>query len=500
MALDAEQCNFFVCPATLKNKRDCLKLIDSISDYSKRCINISGKNMPFSIIFTLNLLSSTSQIVNRLSFKPKIEINNFMNEYIEQYFLQHYKPIQIPFLYAIIMQNKAVYLFDLSKRNDSPKQRAQSVTHWKTALEYVNMYENQLRNNQLNVLSKIVYETLKLQNSFTVLQGEILFNLAVASIGLKNNKMTIEMMNKSFQYFIVNHSQYSLYTDYDHVGFDLVNQIIERLTFWDCYQGKTHQKRYKSLLKIGVKSFKKFYDNNRQIYAESYVVFLSYLGEYYACFENKFDKSKRLLYKAMNIIRNYDEYAVILSEIYYFLIWIEISFCNVNECKFLLKMRMDYNKHFNLLRHFKMNKADLKQVRDMKNWSQTRKHEQFSTCWEGILQDLKRDATEMVTSQCVFEYVNYFKNEKYYQIMKNLCCFKECNYSKCKAKDKKMSICSTCKSVYYCCRKHQKNDWKIKHRFECQIREQRDFKFTLKLFWEPQMQGENIRFVECPLK
>eukprot|EP01084_Bolivina_argentea_P260548 440034_1 len=67
-------------------------------------------------------------------------------------------------------------------------------------------------------------------------------------------------------------------------------------------------------------------------------------------------------------------------------------------------------------------------------------------------------------------------------------CYKDCK-----------KYCSGCKQNWYCCRKHQKQDWKINHRFECETRIERDFKFTVKKDWKQIIQipeGENTRFVD----
>eukprot|EP01084_Bolivina_argentea_P260547 440032_1 len=457
MAFNYQDKNFFICPSSITSKQDCKKLIDSISKYSKRCYefeNISENDVPYPIMFILNLLSSKTTVMHKLTIAPKIEINKFIFDYTEQYFLANYKPRQIPYLYAILMQKKGLFLNNISARNDSRKQMLETVKIWQTAFEYVQIYENQLKNNKLNVLSQIVDKRLEKDKSFAVLHGQILFNLSISYSQINNTKMVMEMTNKSCRYFIINHNKYSSYDDYGHIAFDFATRIIKKLMSWDCGTGK-HQKRYKHLLKISLNSLKKTYGNQGHIYAEKYGMLMATLGYYYALFEKRFDKAQTLLYMSINIIQKYDKYVVALRDVYDFLLWIEMSCCNVNQCENILAMSMDFNKRINLLPQLNYDKQDLKTVREMRYWSKVKKRRHFVSYWNNVVANLVKSAIAKVSKQCLFEYINYVRNIMYYRTMKNLCSFKECNYKKCRGKDKKLELCSKCKSVYYCCRKHQ---------------------------------------------
>eukprot|EP01084_Bolivina_argentea_P042549 78452_1 len=46
-------------------------------------------------------------------------------------------------------------------------------------------------------------------------------------------------------------------------------------------------------------------------------------------------------------------------------------------------------------------------------------------------------------------------------------CNKESNTQSLEIKSHKMYICKGCKLIYYCCRKHQKKDWKMIHSQQC---------------------------------
>ena len=68
-------------------------------------------------------------------------------------------------------------------------------------------------------------------------------------------------------------------------------------------------------------------------------------------------------------------------------------------------------------------------------------------------------------------------NPIYYNIMNNFIKMRQCNYNKCNRKDlAKYKICKRCKSVFYCCRRHQKLDWnRGDHKTFCVERESRDY-------------------------
>lgn len=55
-----------------------------------------------------------------------------------------------------------------------------------------------------------------------------------------------------------------------------------------------------------------------------------------------------------------------------------------------------------------------------------------------------------------------------FNIMKNIIKFRQCAYDNClKSNLKKYQKCKRCKSVFYCCRNHQKRDWNVNHRLVC---------------------------------
>ena len=75
-------------------------------------------------------------------------------------------------------------------------------------------------------------------------------------------------------------------------------------------------------------------------------------------------------------------------------------------------------------------------------------------------------------------------NNKKYNVMLNILKIRQCNYDQCDRRDwKRYRICKRCKSVFYCCRLHQKLDWnKGDHKLYCVEREKRDYKIFSKRF------------------
>lgn len=60
------------------------------------------------------------------------------------------------------------------------------------------------------------------------------------------------------------------------------------------------------------------------------------------------------------------------------------------------------------------------------------------------------------------------KKEDNVNIVMNIIKGKECHYQKCGRKDFKIfGVCSRCRAVFYCSRRHQKLDWNESHRNEC---------------------------------
>ena len=63
---------------------------------------------------------------------------------------------------------------------------------------------------------------------------------------------------------------------------------------------------------------------------------------------------------------------------------------------------------------------------------------------------------------------NLLMIEANYNVVRNMLRHRECSYGECKRKDvKRLHACSRCQNVFYCCRRHQKLDWKRTHKYRC---------------------------------
>eukprot|EP01084_Bolivina_argentea_P158054 275363_1 len=471
---------------TPNTREDYLILVEAIFNHSKKCQS-SEKYAPFCINFILNLLTTQaidfqfrtnrSQIVH-----DKLEIFTYIFDYIETYFLQNYNPNQIPFLYAIILQKKGLlFRYAASIRTCPIHANNKAIKYFETSLQFFDIYQRQFKDNRLNDLSKVVNKKLRKWNIFSTLQGSVLINLVTIYDDMKNRTMMMTMMCKSCKYFIVDHNMYSCYSDTGHISFDFVILLIRKLLYWDWNNDVKykHQKRYKYLMKIGLKTLKNMYTSTRgsnaHLNSSKYGSLVALLGEYYLLFENNINKSRKLIYQGMYIIRNYNIYRFELRDIYDLLIMIEKACCNTKQCKNVLQMSLDFNKHYKLTEYNKRDISDLQTVKHLHSWSRIRKQQYLLYC----MQMRKKARMCDISDRHIFQCINYVKNQTFYRVLKNLVTCKQCNYFKCKAKDQKLATCSQCKSVYYCNRKHQKIDWKIKHRFECQHKLQRDINFSL---------------------
>eukprot|EP01084_Bolivina_argentea_P120220 213092_1 len=406
MALTSKQ-NYFICPQQLTSKTDCLEFIQSIADYSTRCYkfeDISEKELPFPILFMLNILRHQSNIAHKIM----LNLIPFIYNYIEEYFAQHYNPAQIPLLYAIILHKQGLICNVASSNQlNSNERNSKSITYWQEALKFINIYQHQLENNKLNQLSKAVNKRLQYDQSFSTLHGQILYHLSIAYVQTHNG----EMMNQLCEYFIINHRKYSSYSLCGYVSWDFAATMIKQLVIWDTNQTKKYQKRYKYLLKIALKWFNKCYQDfeDKDLCSKKCGSIMAHIGYYYALFENNFDKSSEYIHKGINIIKTFDEYAIILRDMYQFLFFVERARCKTIQMKNVLTMRMDHKRHHNLTSNVTTDKNNLKLIKDMNNWSEIKKRKLFVYCWTNVMQERNKMSNETISKERLLECSNYVK-------------------------------------------------------------------------------------------
>eukprot|EP01084_Bolivina_argentea_P095998 172568_1 len=193
----------------------------------------------------------------------------------------------------------------------------------------------------------------------------------------------------------------------------------------------------------------------------------------------KIYKTKKYLILGMKKIRKYDPFHPTLHFVYRYMIHLYKSLGKYNKCKKWLKLSIELNKYTNI---YKKSDDDIQDLEDIRNGRYTKL---ILPVREFIWKSKRNTTLGNGFERWQIEKLRiYFKNKKSYQIMKNICCAKECNLFQCKRKDTKLNKCSKCQSVFYCSKKHQKMDWKIQHRDECNKLEERNMKYTLQKDWK----------------
>eukprot|EP01084_Bolivina_argentea_P173888 301218_1 len=508
--------NYFQIPIPPSDHENYyLKLIQEMKDYSKRCYTfekINENDVPFPIIFILNLLTrfpsgmtSDNDSNNKIGFKSS-KFRLYLAQYTEHYYLQNYKPNDIPLLYVLILDFIGNRMQKLGVDGSLKEIKYEGIRYHQLAVKYymrhILIEDTHLTNFftkriQLTHLSMFKGHTLNQMTSFSV----DLCHRTFTDVDIKTiiNQRKIDrcqiyrhalfLMNESFNHFVVHHKDYSIYDrdgdDYCSAPFVFVSEMIRRLIQRDIPRKECskYQKRYKYLLQISLKTYGKYIG---QI-SERYGLYNVYLGYYYAifCYQKHGLKalqiSRKLLYKGINMIRNYNKYQQSLSEIYIFAQWLERGLCNLDDCINVTKMSIELYTHYNLPMERKGEELDLEELEKTKKSGKIlSKKECGQQFWEDHINTRKQKGAPIFSQWCISSWFYYFKNDESYQIMKNICSLKECNYSKCRTKKGKLKKCSRCKSVYYCCENHQKRDWKIKHRIECQMFNKRNPSLTLR--------------------
>eukprot|EP01084_Bolivina_argentea_P145390 254837_1 len=495
--------NDIIFPIALSDDENCyLRLIQSMNYYSQRCYlfeQMNANDIPFPIVFILNLLTRFPDYL--VSDNPRgplftsTTFKRYLGKYVQNYFLENYNPNNIPLLYSIILDFIAN---NLQKLGFNPNYDFfEGIKYHNLSIKYYTKHCNIVKHNHL---THCLVKRLKLSN-LSMFEGHTLNQMTACSVNITLhvsmktlpshvNKTDCETnaifaINKSFQFFVVNHQNYSIYDrdgdDSCMAGFVFVCEMTRRMV--RAYSKNVrlkYQKRYKRLLIIALKSWKHFLSPD----AERYGLYHVYLGYYYATFSdrknmiNNLKRSRELLYEGIRIIRRGSIYQACLSEVYIFMIWVERALGNTDGVITVYKMSIEFNEHHNLIAELEENKKELKQFKKEKKMlpkiSVFMKQKYAESCWNHHFGRRRR------SQKGYGSWFYYFKHNKWYQVMKNICFMKECNYSKCRTKSVKLSKCKKCKSVYYCCRDHQKIDWKIKHRTECQVLDRRDASFTLK--------------------
>ena len=505
MAAQKDNRNYFLMPTSKKSNDDYFEsVIQEMKEYSKRALlaQPNSHKVTFPIVFMLHLLTRFPPSVCQHGSISRLKYSRHVGKYLLHYYSEYYHPKDIPLLYAIICAFNADVLdcFGLEPLS----MRDQCNRYSLLAVKYYRMHKQNKASNLISSLTK------KLETShFTMLPKWSLNIMATKHIGIaieyagghRNINFSqseiydnsLFLMRQSFDSFIIGHQKYSIYDrdgdDGCHTGFRFVCEVVRMMLQFDLPQkSRNYQKRYKYLLKIAIKTLKRIYASGIKC-NERFGVYHAYLGYYYALFcqkENHLKVARKYLMKGIKMVQSVDKYSQSLSEIYYFLIWVTCGLCNINECIKALKISMDFNEYYDDTPGIGRCKRELKNMEFFRKQCEDQPESAEiigMLYWNGVLKTRKKVSAEINTS--VFKgqfsvWTIYFREQEYYQTLRNIVVMKECNYSNCRAKNIKLQTCSKCKSVYYCSRAHQKLDWKMKQRFACKEYHKRNPDLTLR--------------------
>ena len=241
--------------------------------------------------------------------------------------------------------------------------------------------------------------------------------------------------------------------------------------------------------------------------------FLEYnalLSEYYFWFRYDRTKALKYRYRAFNVMKKF-KYRFSSQ---FFKNWhrMEIAVQNYEECKRITQMAANWNVEDEALKKIKgkdigfmqyLERELIKLYQDHqrkcpKLWKG--KHELIRVPFEQYDQNLikflitnwmEREQSVDGATEGRKYYVRFTKlmkrllmKRRYFNVMNNVIKIRMCNYELCVRKDlKRYRICQRCKSVYYCCRNHQKKDWvRGDHKRYCEERKDRDYDIFLKRY------------------
>ena len=511
---------FFVCPIEPRDDEDYYESLKSaMQDYSCRFFSIN--QTPYEYWPIVHILHALTRFPSNICQDDQggtgSKFKERLGRYLVNEYLEEYKEDDIPLLYFMILtyltdgldkmgyHKKREHLCDEAVRCHLLGLKCYKLHNNNPPNSYSKILSNQLERLQLTMLPKLLLNymtTRSLDYALRNMEGETMPHVLSQRDSYKNAAFLIK---ESFKSFVINHKDYSIYhRDLDDsfwTGFVFVTEMSRRMIQYDIpRKSSKHQKRYKYLLKRAIKSLEKYIDCPPLDCCERYGLYHSYLGYYYAVFsrnENHLKKARNYLIKGMKIIQSVSKYLQSLPELYDFLIWVLRGMCHIDECIEIMRISIDFYDYYQResQRQYYIDEIEQMNVlqriikligRPAKKCINLNSQNQLNVgpfYWKQVLEVREKggaEITKRIFGPQMSACVHYFKEDKYYRVMKNIVAMKECNYSKCRAKNIKLEICSKCKSVYYCCKEHQKLDWKLKHRFECKQYDTRNVSMTCK--------------------
>eukprot|EP01084_Bolivina_argentea_P250252 419221_1 len=441
-----------------------LKSMDFIEKVSNACKMVPSNDIPLPLMVIAQICIEM-EFADQCIFLDDVPI---IREYLKQQFLKHYKPEQIPKLFAVLLTRYSMPGID----NDT--------VSYLSALKYIDIYEQQLKQNTLTKLSKIYDREYPEESTFN---GEIYTCLSSYYMRRSQFKDGIPFTNKMCQYFINKYRTYSCYASISALEFVL--EFVEVLIKNDFHVSCKYQLRYKILIKTLVKTFKQL---PSEMFSNQQSRLIIFFGLYYTrCCNGKINgvEARKYALKAIKHLNKYVKNSKFLVDACGVLIIANKSLLNFVECKKYVKMQHELRIVHNLYEDLKsLNnnyKSDMKYLTETERSKRTKLMEMrwnkfiSRSCFSNI----KNISCKYIGRNTIDYWIGYIKNDTYFQIIRNIACLKECNFRKCKRKDIKLLKCKQCVSVYYCSRKHQKQDWNSSHRHQCNKLTTREYSFTI---------------------
>eukprot|EP01084_Bolivina_argentea_P279743 478276_1 len=440
-----------------------MEFINHITTYSLQCVNEMQSTIPFPIQRIANICV-LDEYAPKCRKKYKV-IHDFLNNY----FMEHYKPQQIPKLFAIISTRYTNIETDISS--------------FLLAMQYMDIYQKQRNENKLTELSVIFDERYPTETTF---KGSIYNSLSGCNLENSRFPNGIKYTNYACSIFLNDSNKYSVYSSINPLDFaiDLVQILVKN----DYNISERYQLRYKKLIIYMIKSY---FALPADKYCEQQGRILILLSRYYLrCDTSKGTmdgiNARKYATMAVNHLNEHIFESKFLVGAYGALYVAEKCLFNINSARYNIKMqsKLLLAKHQHKAKKIRSDCQGL--LKSLNAWDSVKDSRlmQLKTAkrfYTSYWNDKKKYSLKDYGINALNKWIKYITNDKYYQIMKNICAFKECNYYKCKRKDISLLKCSGCVSVYYCCKTHQKIDWNSHHRNECEELKRRDYKFTVQL-------------------
>lgn len=480
--------------------------------------NITEKDFPYELMVINNL----SRILQMEAWSTSYEQTNIqfkIYKYMEHLFLKHYKPYQLPKLYASILE--PILMHDLGAHYGVARKSSidrfdyfeQMLKYYKMAQHYENTHSWPLPNIS-NLVSKICFQFEKTN----ILIGKMNLNCAKALRDDSQFDKAAKYFLQTMKCYVLNDTSYSVCDTYH--GIDFIIDIIKffeqsiirydidnigdylynnnknkntkskrckrnknkntKLQKMDFLLSKEHHLRLLKIIKhLLLKKVSKYIQMlSLPLFCDRYQRIWITLGNIYYRREMKIDKAIECYEKAIsyyhqigvtinsNLIIPYQS----LHEIYHALgQWHKcvkyLKLCNdiLSNDNYTAPNKMKQIKiNHEMIQMYQSNPCDVF-VGGTKNrmWTNFREAQDAYNQWYNMIDNQTR--LQLIEYMTPFQLKNGPTDKRdTLRVINNMAQLKECNNKKCLKKGGFLMKCKGCRSVFYCSKKCQKIDWKDK--------------------------------------